>query len=353
MATARSKTVRHDESGVYHCRCRCVRQAYLCGVDERTGANFDHRKCWVESRLKFLTRVFEIPVYSYAIMSNHLHVVLRTVPDKVSQWSGEQVVAKAYALCPHKVSQTMGPGEPLRVLQERAGKHPEFVELWRERLKSLSWFMRFLNENIARKANREDGCKGRFWEGRFQCSLLADEGAVLACMVYVDLNPVRAAIGETPEDCEFTSIYTRIVARESRETLREMENDGTNPSDSELKRVRQQAATDRWLCPVEQICTGRGKLLVLSLDEYLSLVDYTGRGIRTGCGSIPMGLIPILERLELDRKNWTTTVKSYGSLYWRVAGKMERLAEEARRVGQRWFRCSPEAEKVYRVQRTA
>lgn len=349
MATARYKTVEPGKGGVYHCRSRCVRRCFLCGEDPLTGQSYEHRKGWVESRLRFLSEIFEFPVYSYAVMSNHLHVVLRTAPERAAGWSAEEVIRKAYKLCPHAVSRELGAGEPLSVLLKRAKERQDYVELWRERLGDLSWFMRFLNEHIARRANREDQLGGRFWEGRFRCSLLADEGAVLSCMAYVDLNPVRAGLGEKPEDCPFTAVYRRIEARRGRQRLTVLETSEEGNAKSLLDEERHRSRAASWLCPVEQVTVGnRDQAWGLGEEQYLKLVDFAGRAqLADKPGAIPAELAPILERLELDADQWARTVRRYGSLYWKVAGHAERLAEAAVRVGQRWLRAAPEARWVY------
>lgn len=349
MATARYKTVEVGQGGVYHCQSRCVRRCFLCGFDPLTGVSHERRKVWIEARLRFLAGVFEFPVYSYAVMSNHLHIVLRTTPEKAARWSVATIVRKAYALCPQAVERELGAGEPLAVLEQRAAARSDYVELWRERLSDISWFMRFLNEYIARRANKEDSLTGRFWEGRFQCRLLADEGAVLSCMAYVDLNPVRAGLGEKPEDCPFTSIYQRIEARRGRQRLQVLEKAGEESPKVLLEKERRRSRLARWLCPVENVRVGNSeKPWELSETKYLQLVDFAGRKRVLGKeGSIPEGLAPVLERMELDADQWAKTVRRYGSLYWRVAGRAERLAEAAARAGQRWIRCAREARTVY------
>jgi len=80
---------------------------------------------------------------------------------------------------------------------------------YRAQLFDISWLMRQLAEFVARKANAEDECTGRFWEGRFKSQPLLDEAAILASSAYVDLNPVRAGIAEAPEESDFTSVKDR------------------------------------------------------------------------------------------------------------------------------------------------
>ena len=145
----------------------------------------------------------------------------------------------------------------LRIL----GDAPYLTEL-RRRLGDLSWLMRCLAEPIARRANAEDRCKGRFWEGRYKCQLLCDERAVLAAMAYVDLNPIRAGMADRPESSAHTSVQQRIV----------------HAQHAPLTLERPLPPTSGSLLRCLSIRTG----------EYLALVDWTGRQLREGKrGAIP------------------------------------------------------------------
>ena len=211
MTQPRSSHVSLDDTPWYHCVSRCVRRAFLCGEDAVTGKSFEHRRGWIAERIKQLAGVFAIDVAAYAVMGNHYHVVVRIDRDRALGWSVEEVLRRWTALF-------SGPLLVRKYLSEARGemgeaeiaKVAELAETYRARLYDLSWFMRTLNEYIARRANAEDGVKGRFWEGRFKSQALLDEQALLAAMAYVDLNPVRAGIAETPEDSDYTSIQERV-----------------------------------------------------------------------------------------------------------------------------------------------
>jgi REP element-mobilizing transposase RayT len=209
-AYARSHIVPPDEVGVYHCIARCVRRAFLCGVDPLTKHDYDHRKEWIRERLEQLAPVFAIDICGYAVMSNHLHVILRSRPDLVRDWSDDEVAFRWTRLCPPRDPATGDKTEPSACDLNIIVSDPARLAVIRQRLSSLSWFMGRLSEPIARRANREDECKGRFWEGRFKSLALLDEGAILACSIYVDLNPIRAGVAETPDQSQYTSAYDRI-----------------------------------------------------------------------------------------------------------------------------------------------
>ena len=193
------------DGGVYHVCSRCVRRAWLCGDDHLTGFNFDHRKQWLEQRILNLCEIFAVDLYGYAVMSNHYHIVLNLDPQVAYTWSDDEVVDRWLLLFPKQQIRETASIHRALLLQDTA----RLMQI-RERLGSLSWFMRCINEPLARIANEEDHCKGRLWEGRFKSQRLLDENAILACMIYVDLNPVRAGIVNDVTQGEHTSVHKRL-----------------------------------------------------------------------------------------------------------------------------------------------
>ena len=194
MPRARKTLVSLDATAYYHCTSRCVRRAFLCGEDRYSGRSFEHRRQWIEDRLLVLAGIYAIDIAAYAVMSNHYHVAMHVDREQGASWNDAEVIERWHRLFKGSLlSQRCSRGEPL----DKAEQHAlaEQVAEWRQRLISMRWFMRCLNEPIAREANREDNVTGRFWEGRYTSQALLDEKALAACMVYVDLNPIRAQLG--------------------------------------------------------------------------------------------------------------------------------------------------------------
>ena len=287
MPRPRKSLISLSATPYYHCVSRCVRRAYLCGNDVVTGQSYEHRRQWVEDRLLFLARVFAIDVCAYAVMSNHTHVVLHVNQQGAMAWSDEEVLRRWHRihkgmLCTRRYLD-IKQRQTLSACERQTIK--SLVNVYRKRLYDISWFMRLLNEYIARQANREDDCTGRFWEGRFKSQALLDDAALAACMAYVDLNPVRAGIATTPESSAHTSIRKRLRCIRSDSQPRDLmafSNSQNRP---------------------------KAAVLPFSLDDYLSLV------VETGCcahpqkrGRIKSKHSTILARIGLARESWQAMV---------------------------------------------
>lgn len=312
MTRPRRTLVDPASTPYYHCIGRCVRRAFLCGVDRYTGQDYSHRKAWMVERLGHLAEVFVIDVCAYAVMSNHYHLVLRLRPDLVSELTDEEVMRRWSALyeLPLLVAQHQR-GE-LVSESDQAAARARIDEL-RDRLADLSWFMRALNEWIARRANAEDGCTGRFWEGRFKSQPLLDEAAVVTCLAYVDLNPVRAATAETPETSDDTSIQARILGKRDGQPLP----------------IR--------LAPFRRRCGGpSADELPIGFPDYLELIDWTGRAIVGGKrGFIPAETPKILGRLGIDSEEFLRHMQQKRMGFRAAMGCAMSLREAAANFGRK------------------
>lgn len=208
MAMLRKQQICLESTAYYHCVARCVRQAFLCGEDKLSGHSYEHRRGWIEDKLHFLRQVFAIDVCAYAVMSNYYHVVLFIDEVKAKHWSMQEVLERWHLLYKGTLlTQQYCRGEVLAKPLLDIVKAT--AEAYRKRLMKISWFMGYINDDIARAANQEDNCTGRFWEERFKSQALFDEAALAACMAYVDLNPIRAKMAKTPESSAHTSVKLR------------------------------------------------------------------------------------------------------------------------------------------------
>jgi REP element-mobilizing transposase RayT len=365
MGLPRSTYVNEEQEGVYHCFNRCVRRAFLCGFDSLSLRDFSHRKAWLVDRLRYLAAIFAIEVCAYAVLENHYHSVLRTRPDIVAQWSDREVATRWLTLFPRHRDREGIPIPPVEKEICALADRPERIAQLRRRLSSLSWFNGRLNEFIARAANKEDMVKGRFWESRFKCQALLDEAAIAACMVYVDLNPIRAGLAATPEESDFTSIQERIhawhketmttasVPKEAPQDLQsgssgsdllKLEYAGaiSNPIPERISAMRNSFdAADPspcWLCPIQSDSDRRG-ILQMTAAEYFDLVDKSGRMMRSDkWGVIDADLAPILLRVGANPEAWLDTVTRFGSKFRLAAGLLSNLRSFAHQLGRRWLK---------------
>ena len=322
MAYPRYLQVPPSLPGTYHCVSRCVRRAFLCGKDHVSGRNFEHRKEWVERRIFELAESFSVAVHAYAIMSNHFHLVIETEPNAPVSWSDEEVARRWLSLS----NPVATPAMTLELQIAALAAQPERMAVLRYRLGSLSWYMRFLKEPIARQANREDECSGRFWEGRFRVQALLDDRSILASMVYVDLNPVRANIASTPQESFFTSLRQRI------------QFDGT--------------AEDETIRPLASSI--RTQLSVMGTREYVELVEWTGRMLHPGKRGVIARELPVaVKHLGLKEQQWLFQVPATENLFRRVIGGVDALIECARDAELKWIQGIGTAREIQRLSTSA
>jgi REP element-mobilizing transposase RayT len=309
MPKPRSQQISLSDTPYYHICSRTVRKAFLCGVDKKTGVSYEHRRSWIEKRIFQLSQVFTMDICAHAVMHNHLHLVLHVDSEQVKNWTTLDVLSRWHKLFKgtlltrkYQREQALTKFE-MEIVEETA-------QVYKQRLIDISWFMRALNEPIARQANKEDKCTGHFWEGRFKSQALLDEGALLSCMVYVDLNPVRAGIAPTPEQSSFTSIQLRIKAAlmgEQPTTLLPFIGNEHQEKTSGIS---------------------------FSLKDYLTLVDETGRVIREDKrGAIDTKTTKILSRLHISDESWLKLTTNFEGIFTGAVGTAEHLCEFTRHVG--------------------
>ena len=300
----------------YHLTSRCVRRAFLCGVDHYSGRKYEHRRQWVVDRIRLLASLFAIDVCAYAVMSNHYHLVLKLSPDQLVDQSDDEIMDRWCALFKgplliqrYREGGALSPAESATV--------SDIVNVWRNKLSSISWFMRCLNQPIARQANREDECTGKFWESRFTSQALKTEEALLSCMAYVDLNPLRAGMATSPETSRYSSIQER-----------------TNPTfdmNRAISDQRQCGDLMDFRTPLKPLLHFEGDQenewqagIQFAFKDYLELVDWTGRIIRKDKRNyLDNALPPILHRLQISPRQWHLNTTQFEAIHPRRFNRVE------------------------------
>lgn len=303
MPTPRTHQINLEAATYYHCYVRCVRKGYLFGTGEN-GKNYDHRKSWVSERIHHLIKAFAIEVCAFAIMNNHYHIVLHVNKELALSWADEEVNQRWQWALNRKAPLTSA--------------SPEEIMRRRNNLFNISWFMRFLNEHIARLANKEDDVKGRFWESRFQSQALLDEGALLACMAYVDLNPIRAKMANTLQNSDHTSIQKRLEAHQQNQSV------------------------PKTLMPFQDASTTENTTKVtlpFSQKDYFTLVDWSGRQFREGKpGYIAADVPSIVQQVGLNPTHWISTIEKTRTQDHGICGALTKMKMWANRIHKKWLK---------------
>ncbi len=360
MTRARNQQVSLEDTPYYHCISRCVRRAYLCGDDPVSGENFDHRKVWMVERVKQLASVFAIDVCAYAVMSNHYHLVLFVNEREADGWTQEEVIQRWTRLFSRNAAalKTAARNRSSKAARDYRRK---LIEEWRGRLKDISWFMRCVNENVARRANREDDCTGRFWEGRFKSQALLDDKALVTCMAYVDLNPIRAGLNSTPEDCDFTSIQERLVQHARRVK---------NPSSEQRALTKHYEnyfeSNRRHRNPGSRLMgfdTGQGvqdgHCLPLRQRDYFDLLQWSAARLPGNYNKVDpqrsKAAAELLQRFDIGTAAWLDVMTSFHRYFYLAAGAAQSLKnfQEKRaqsnivRFRDKWVRGINPATRLY------
>ena len=353
-----------DQVCVLHLVQRCVRRSFLTGVDPVSGKDFSFRREWIRARMERLASVFAIDVLSYAVLSNHLHIVARNRPDVVKTWSNEQIALRWLRVFPGCHTDEFL-GDPTEAQVFALAGDQERMDLIRRRLSDFSWFMKALCEPIARVANRQDQVTGHFWEGRFKAQAITDEAGLLACSMYVDMNPIRAAMAESPDQAVNTSAYDRIQAskgakihssavelvaiptQEAARIRRTSTPDALRKRQAEAKKRRGPSiARDAWLSPLP--LNERGPLgaqasksafrasdkgfLSMSLKDYVTLLRWVAvNAFNVGKKVAPKDLQQVLRGVQLDGEILCDMVKNFKKYFGRgsAAGLSGSMKEHA------------------------
>ena len=362
---ARVEVFAADEVAIVHVMNRTVRRCFLLGYDPVSGRNHDHRKVWIDEQLVHQAKHFGIDLLCQAIMANHLHLVLRSRPDVVQEWNSEEVARRWLMLCPERRDENRRPLTPTEFEINRLVNNKEKLAAVRSRLSDVSWWMRLLCQNIAQRANREDGEVGKFWQARYRAVRLLDEIAILSCAAYVDLNPIRAAMAQTIANSDFTSAQKRSMDLTA-ESQRELQPDSTgsdgpsgftHAAGMNDHRAAVNPGLSQHLAPVELKerdghpgpdanrdgvrCSNKG-FLPISTARYLSLLEWTVRQQRAKeTGRKPKQIRRLFKRLGISATAWNELVRNFGRLFCIVAGKPVVVDSHASRTGKHRYRARP------------
>ena len=275
MRRPRSDRMPEGQPGIWYIVSRCVRRERLL---ERPG-----QREWMCGALAAWLDVLAVDLLGYALMGNHIHLILRTGPDLAADWLPGQVRRRLVA------ASTVADGRPCQPNEVGTGPALTADEIVaaRKKLSHPGLMLRAVKEGFARRLNQKEGSSGHVWESRYHDVALLDAGGVLACQVYVDLNPFRAHLVENPAESLFCSAHHRRAVEANAPDTALALHVLRDPGHPLLDRRGDPCGTWSW-----------------SGAELAELTLATAQMIRSGRGKLPHWAQDLLPRLGVQVDQW-------------------------------------------------
>ena len=196
-----------DEEGFFHIMSRTVGQEFYLG---------DVEKEKLFNIIKYYSGFYFVKVIGLTIMSNHFHLLIKSKPE--SYYSDDQVI--------QRIEKYMNKDKKKKKKKKKRDKEEEGVEVEveegeeeisnhklqkiKKQMADISEYVRAIKQTFSRWYNKMNNRTGYFWGDRFKSVLIEKGEALINCMAYIDLNPVRARIVTRPEDYRWSGIGYRI-----------------------------------------------------------------------------------------------------------------------------------------------
>lgn len=292
MRRPRSERMPVGQPGVWHILSRCVRREMLLEPAAR--------RQWVSERMASWLDILAVDLLGYALMGNHFHLVVRTRPDQADQWTEAEVAQRLLA------AKTVRDGRPMVSEDIHPPLSAKDINAARGFLAHPGAMLRAVKEGFARLVNQQDGTAGHVWESRYQDVALLDVGGVVACLVYVDLNPFRAGLIVDPSRSSFCSArHRRGICERSPDAL----------LGKHLVELADYPILDSAGCPLAGWAYPN--------DVVAQLTRATARCLRNRGGIMPTWADEILHRLGLASARWSGGMAQGGAMSGNVLAAIE------------------------------
>lgn len=319
MGQSRASQISTKDTPYYHITSHVVRNNVLCGINAINNIDYGSRKQWVIDRIRFLSSFFAIDVAGYAIMTDQYNMIVYLNESIAKNWSVEEVYKHWTAI--YKPEPIIKKWKKNKLTKEsEIDTALAIIEQCRSRLSNISLFMQNLNQYIARRANKEDGCKGHFWQERFKSQPLLDETALITCMSCLDLNPVRVKDVDSIEKSEFTSVFERINGQP-------IENEYFDKSSIEIKPLISFLGNDeRGTISKNKIPQVDHPVINIKLDDYLQLLDWTSRIQHCDISDfIELDKPVLLKELGFSEEVWLDLANNFATEFHCAVGSFDKL----------------------------